>query len=228
MVAPPLLGLGHATEYHEGQDYLQFIRKNINRLVDGMTTHIEKIIGTVGRGINTAIHQSLENLDLAQLKSYLKGEERSLSLGDLWLFDTREGRCTWTCRDHIFDYHESSMRRLKYAISASGGVCLSNKVQLRLTSESTTKRLYDAIGNACRVQNVGNWPHVSLELNRHPSAMKSTSAIINSLDSLDSLSLDFDRLSMTANGISRGVVGNVALKVVRLDNLTLDDFDFIH
>lgn len=228
LAVPPLLGFGLTNDVSIGQEHLQFIRENADRLVDDTISHIEKAIGAVRKGGNAIAYHGLDNLDLTQLRSYLKVKDGKRSLGDLWPYNTQEGYCSWICSHHLCVNSGPAVQRLKHALIERGGVCDNDKVQLKIMFDR--KQLYDVIANACRVQSIEDWQsltNVSLELGRHSSAMKSTSDTISRLNRLESLSLDFGRLSMTANGINRGVLSNVALEVARLSDLRLDDVDFI-
>jgi hypothetical protein len=69
--------------------------------------------------------------------------------------------------------------------------------------------------------------HIDLKLDCHHSKTTSAKDIIDGLDDFESLSLDFGRLSVVANGISQGEVKDVAIEIGRLSDLTLDDFEFI-
>ncbi|KAF9359963.1 hypothetical protein BGX34_008035 [Mortierella sp. NVP85] len=251
LVVPPLLGLDHATGTDTEQEHVKFIKRNVSHLVDVTITHLEEATGTIDRGLHATAHQSLGPLELAQLMSYLKVDDGKSPVGGLCPFNTQEGHCTWVCCNHLLEYQELALRRLKYAISAGGGICIGDQAVLMATSETKTKHLYDAIGDACRVQNIENWEamtNLSLDVSSH-SLTRELSAILSELrslmlslgidqpdgsgmfrnrclNSLESLSLSNGRLSMEASGISRGVIRDVAFEVVRLSGLTLDDFEF--
>ncbi|KAF9345748.1 hypothetical protein BGX34_004510 [Mortierella sp. NVP85] len=229
LIVLPLLGLKDATNIRESQGHLQSIMKNIKCLVDATIAHLESAIGIIDSG-TIIIHQDLDSLELSQLQSHLKLKDGEGSIEDLWPVATPDGHYAWICRYHLLEYYNSALLRLKVAIGASGGVCRDTKVQLKITSETTTKRLYDAITDVCRVQNMRKWEELRngiSGLGGLSSAARSPSEIVSTLDGMESLSLSNGRLSMVANGISRGVIGDVTLEVERLSDLEPDDLEFI-
>ncbi|KAF9363437.1 hypothetical protein BGX34_004147 [Mortierella sp. NVP85] len=228
LVVPPLLGLNCATEGGEDQERLQFIKKNIGRLVNDAKTYLESTVNAINDETNTMAQMDLGSSELAQLRSYLKFVDDDRPIGDLWAISTRKGHCAWVCCKHLLEYSEPDFQRLKYILFTAGGACHDNKVELKITSETTKKQLYNAIGEVRRIQKVGDWKSLKQVGLDHSLAMRSTSEMISRLNGLESLSLDFGQLSMVANDISHGVVGDVNLEVPRLCELTLDDFEFIH
>jgi len=231
LVVPPLLGLNHAIEDGDDQGHLQFIKKNIGRLVNDAITHLEGTISTVNSETNTTTEADLGSSELAQLKTYVKVMDDERSIGNLRAISTQKGHCAWICCKHLLEYYEPAFQRLKYILFAAGGVCHDNKVEFKITSETTKKQLYNAIGKVRGIPDVmrgQSLKQVGSDMGGHSSVIESTSEMISSLNGVESLSLDFDQLSMVAGGISQGVISDVALTVPRFSNLTLDDFEFIH
>ncbi|KAF9359962.1 hypothetical protein BGX34_008034 [Mortierella sp. NVP85] len=250
----PLLGLKDATEDEEDEVHLQSVKKNFSSLVDDTITYLEGAIDITDKSPKTSAHPGLDLLELGQLRTYLKVKDGESSIGYLRPVTTQEGYCAWVCFDHILEHYEPAFQRLKYTLSASGGVCDNNQIQLKITSATKAKQLYDAIGNARFVQSIGDWQpltYLGLEVSAHSSttkpvpdidsALKSLQKLMQdvhgpaangingdtSLSDLEQISLDFGRLSMVANGISRGVIGDVTMEVPRLSDLTPDDLEFI-
>ncbi|KAF9363435.1 hypothetical protein BGX34_004145 [Mortierella sp. NVP85] len=231
LAVPPLLGLNHAIQDSDDQGHLDFIKKNIGRLVNETITHLESTINAANSESNTTTQMDLGPSELSQLKSYVNVTVDERSIGDLRAIPTQKGHSVWICCNHLLEYYEPAFQHLKYIFFASGGVCHDNKVDLKITSETTKKQLYDAIGKVCGIQAVmSGWSlkQLGLDMAGHSSTAESTSEMISSLNDLESLSLDFDQLSMVASGISQGVISDVALTVPRFSKLTLDDFEFIH
>ncbi|KAF9945370.1 hypothetical protein BGZ65_010837, partial [Modicella reniformis] len=124
------------------------------------------------------------------------------------------------------------MQRLKNVITASGGSYCeeAGEVKIKITSDELAKRFYDGMVNVCGVQSTSNLlsPTVlELKLDCDGSINNPTAGIVPiNLNSFNSLSLDFERHSMTSV-ISQGEVKDVNMKIVRLGDLSLDDFEFI-
>ena len=231
LVVPPLLRRNYATEDGEGQERLQSIKDNISRLANDTITYLESAGNTVNSETNVTTRMHLGSPELAQLRSYVNVTEGERSIGGLWATSTQEGHCTWICRNHLLEHYEPAFQQLKYIIFAAGGICRHRNVELKITSETMKKQLYNVIGKVCSIQDVRNQlllTQVGLDMAGHSSTVESTSEIPRTRSSLESLSLDFGRLSMVANGISHGQVNDVDLTIPRFGGLTLSEFAFIH
>ncbi|KAF9363436.1 hypothetical protein BGX34_004146 [Mortierella sp. NVP85] len=231
LVVPPLLGLSYAIKDGEDQEHLKFIKKNIDRLVDDTITYLESAISIINSETSTITRMDISPSELVQLKSYVRIMNDERPIGDLWAISTREGHCAWICWNHLVELYETDFQRLKCIIFGAGGICQNNKVQLNITSDTATKQLFDTIGKVCGLQDIVNWKlltNISLDLSGHSLVATSTSDIISSLSGLKSLSLDFGRFSMVADGISQAPVSGVVMEVPQLSNLTPNDIELIY
>jgi len=249
----PLLGLKDATEDEEDEVHIQSIKKNFGGFVEDTITHLEGVINMTDKRPKTSAHQGLDLLELEQLTSYLKVRDGERSIGYLRPVTTQEEYCAWVCFDHILEYYGPAFQRMKYTLSTSGAV-LDSYCQLKFTSATTTKQLYDAISDARFVKSIGYWEpltYLDLEVSTHSSTMKPVPDIDSALKSLQKpmqdvhrpaangingnksifdlgiLTLDFDRFSMQADGFAEGVIGTVFFEVPQLSGLTPNDLEFI-
>ncbi|KAF9962195.1 hypothetical protein BGZ65_009520 [Modicella reniformis] len=229
---PPLLGLDLANEVEAGQEHLNFIKKNINHLVNDTILYLEETIGVTIGDLGASAYQELGILDLEQLKSYLRGNKGKRVTGELCRTITRDGKCVWVCSEHQLEYHQSTMQWLEKIITTSGGSYCeeAGEVKIKITSDELAKRFYDGMIKVCGIQSARNVlsPTVfELKLDFNGSIKNPTAGIITiHLNDLNSLSLDFERHSMTSV-ISQGEVKDVDMKIARLGDLTLDNFEFI-
>ncbi|KAF9936876.1 hypothetical protein BGZ65_001972, partial [Modicella reniformis] len=233
---PPLLGLDLANEVEAGQTHLNFIKKNISRLVNDTILYLEETIGVTNGDSGASAYQKLSNLDPEQLKSYLWVKKGKPITGNLCRTTTQDGKCVWVCSEHQLEYHKSAVQSqgqmLENVITASGGSYCeeAGKVKIKITSDELAKRFYDGMVKICGIQSASNLlsPTVlELKLDCFGLIKNPTAGIISiNLNGFNSLSLDFRRHSMTAV-ISQGEVRDVDMKIVRLGDLSLDDFEFI-
>jgi hypothetical protein len=152
-------------------------------------------------------------MELVQLKSYLKVEDDKSPSGDLWPFTMQDGHCAWVCCNHSLEYHVPALHPLGTVIAPCHESDNNGKVQFSIASSKAAKWLFGLIGNACRVLSAGDWQSfvdIDLELSRHSS--KSTPDVASRFNGLESLSVEFGRFSITADGISRGLVSNLEVK----------------
>ncbi|KAF9954506.1 hypothetical protein BGZ65_003964, partial [Modicella reniformis] len=228
----PLLDFDLANEAETGQEHLNFIKKNINRLVNDTIHYLEETIGAINEYLGASAYQNLCILDLEQLKSYLQVKNGESVTGDLCRTITQDGNCVWICSEHQLQYYQSTMQQLKKIITASGGwYCEeTDELIIKITSDELAKRFYDGMAKVCGIQSTSNVlsPTVlELKLDCYDSLKNPTAGIIAiNLSSIHFLSLDFERHSMTTV-ISQGEVKDVNMKIVRLGDLSLDDFEFI-
>ncbi|KAF9344730.1 hypothetical protein BGX34_005393, partial [Mortierella sp. NVP85] len=155
------------------------------------------------------------------------GESRSGGLSQL---KTQKAQYPWVCRDHLREYYESTLQELRRNINASDGIWRGTEVKVQVTSEATIKMFYDGLSKLFRIQSVENWrsiTEVDLNLENHPSMSGSTMDILSNHDGLETLSLDFGRLTMSAKNISRGELKDVTISVGDISALTLNDMEFI-
>ena len=216
LVVPPSLGLNNAIG--EGE--------NISQLVDETITHLKEAIGSR----EATVHKGLDASELNALKSYLKTKDGESCSGGLSQLKTQKAQHPWICRDHLREYYESTLQELRCNINANGGIWRGTEIKVQVTSEAAVKVFYDGLSELFRIQNVENWRSITeldLNLDNHPSMSGSTMDILSNPDDLETLSLDFGRLTMSAKNISRGELKDVAISVGDISALTLNDMEFI-
>ncbi|KAF9963267.1 hypothetical protein BGZ65_004838 [Modicella reniformis] len=230
-VVPLLLRLEPASEADAGEEHLDFVKKNISRLVNETIVYLEAAIGTIDGDSDASAFQKLSTLELEELKSYLQVKDGEGVSDDLSQTITQKGHCVWICNQHRRDYHELVMQQLKDVITESGGAYSeeAGDVKINIISDALTRRFYEAVVKVCGNQSTGNvlFPAtLELKLDDHHSLKKGATNIIINLNNLKSLILDFGRLSVTIS-ISHGEVKDMRAKVPQLKILTVDDAEFI-
>ncbi|KAF9930615.1 hypothetical protein BGZ65_005229 [Modicella reniformis] len=121
----------------------------------------------------------------------------------------------------------SAMQWLEKVITTSGGSYCeeAGEVEIKITSDELAKSFYDGMIKVCGIQLSPTVLELKLDCNG--SIKNPTADIITiNLNGLNSLSLDFERHSLTAM-ISQGEVKDVKMKIVRLGDLSQDDVEFI-
>jgi len=218
LVVSPLLGLKHANGENE----------NIGQLVDDTITYLQEATGSIDR--ETTAHQSLDATELANLKSYLKIKDGECFSGGLSQMKVQKGHYAWICSDHWRECFESALQQLKSNVNASGGVWKGKEVKVNVASEAMTRLLYNSVGKIFKSHIVGkqrSLTEIDSTLDNHPSVSNPTMDILGGLDGLESLSLDFDRFTMTVKDISGGDVQEMIISIKHLDAPTSDDMEFI-
>ncbi|KAF9936879.1 hypothetical protein BGZ65_001975, partial [Modicella reniformis] len=219
---PPLLGLHLANDVETDQEDLEFVKKNIRRLVSATIFYLEDAVGAINEDLDASTCRELGTLDLEELKSYLQVEHDESVTGDLCQTTTQDGNCVWICSEHQLEYHQSTMQRLESVITASSGSYYeeAGEVKVKITSDEFVKRFYDAMIKLRGIQSARNLPSpavLELKLDCHGVTKRLTTDIIAiKLSTLNSLTLDFERHSITTE-ISQG---EVAMKIVRLSEMT--------
>jgi len=213
LVVPLLLGLNRAIG--EG--------KSIGQLVDDTITHLKEATRYIDG--DTTVHPT----ELAELESHLKVKGGDSVSGGLSQMKIRKAHYLWICCEHLREFYMSNLQQLRHSINA-GGLWHGDEIKVKITSEVTTKRFYDDLSKLFRIQSVENWrsiTEIDLELGSHQLVSNSTMNILNGLDIVESLSLDFGRFTMAVKGFSRGEIKDVAISIGDLSAPTLDDIEFI-
>ncbi|KAG0240489.1 hypothetical protein BGX31_001904 [Mortierella sp. GBA43] len=205
LLVPPLLGFRHASNVDMDQHHLSFVQQNMDRLVDDTIAHIEEVTSILGRDNNTATHSSLTAPELEQIKSYLGIKDGETLTGGLLPMTTQD-RCTWICKEH--HNIETVLKQLKSIIDISGGVYNNNEVKVKVTSKTMAKQYYEIL--------------VQLSKPKAPNM-----DFINCLGNLESISLEYGRVSIIAYGIAQGEVRDVSIDVARVSYLTMPELELI-
>ncbi|KAF9979903.1 hypothetical protein BGZ65_005837 [Modicella reniformis] len=226
---PLLLGLHYANDIEGGQEHLDFVKKDIRRLVNDTILYLEEAVGVINEDLDVSAYRKLGNLDLEQLQSYLQIKHGESVTGDLRQTTTQDGNCVWICSEHQLEYYKSAMQRLKNVITASGGLYheMEGEIEIEITSDELAKRVFDGMVKMCGILNARNvLSPIVLELKLESIKNPTAGIIPINLSSLNSLLLDFGRHSVTFV-ISQGEVKDVNLKIGRLGDLSLDVFELI-
>ncbi|KAG0240490.1 hypothetical protein B0O80DRAFT_127290 [Mortierella sp. GBAus27b] len=205
LLVRPLLGLHHANKVDTNQHHLSFVQQNISRLINETIAHLEEAIGTFDTAMETTSLDALSASEFRQIRGYLKIKGTESLTGGLGK-KISQGQCAWICSDHMSIGIQ--LRQLKNIIDISGGRCINGKVKVKMTSNTLTNQFKDIL--------------VELSKSQEP-----TGGLITCLNGIETLSIDFGRLSMTVLGVSRGKVEAVAFKITHLSNLMFDDLAFI-
>ncbi|KAI8354373.1 hypothetical protein B0O80DRAFT_426406 [Mortierella sp. GBAus27b] len=217
LTIPPMLGFRHANKIGMDQRRLDFMQKNIGRLIDDTISHLEEALGAFGADTSTTPYPSLSASGLTQLRHHLKIEDIEYFFGNLGRITTRDGGCAWICRDHWRESHEPALKQLKSVIRTFGGVSHKDRIELVALSDTIARQIYDALGEVSRTQKGNSW-----------GALKeSTEGIVGSFDGVESLRLTTERLVVDVKGFLQGEVKGVTIHLKQFDGLTLDDIEFI-
>ncbi|KAF9962196.1 hypothetical protein BGZ65_009521 [Modicella reniformis] len=101
-LVPPLLNLHVAREVNTGQKHLDFVERDINRLVNDTIAYLEEVTGTTDSDSDVSAYQKLATSDLEQLISYLVVKDGESVTGDLDMTPTRNNHYQWVCKDHCY------------------------------------------------------------------------------------------------------------------------------
>ncbi|KAF9363433.1 hypothetical protein BGX34_004143 [Mortierella sp. NVP85] len=227
-VVPPLLGLTHAIQ-DNAEEHLLFISKNIKRLVDDTITYLQEAVSGIGSDIST--HQNLDLTDLTNLRSHLKVKDDECILGGLGWMEIQDAHYTSICSHHLCDCYESALEQLIHGANGRGDEWNGAKVKVVATPEAIGMLFNDESRKLLRIQSMKIWPfltEIDLNLNGHHSASSLTTETFGHLNGLESISLNFGRLRMSARGISQGSVRDMSIEIKSPSELTSDDLEFIH
>ncbi|KAK3815357.1 MAG: hypothetical protein J3Q66DRAFT_441490 [Benniella sp.] len=233
LVVPPLLGLNHATADNEDQGCIQFIKKNISRLVDDAMTFLQEVIGTIGG--DTSTPQRLDTKDINELKSHLNSKERQHIHGDLnsvmiKIQGMEELHFTSVCSDHLRDCYIAALKQVERLFIMSGRTWTKVEVKIMAASETMIKLSNDALGKLLKIRSVQRWPHyTTIGLTKNSHLVSSPTDIFGILNGLGSLSLDFGgRIWVASNDASQGDIKNTTIgTTILLRDLTSHDLHFI-
>jgi hypothetical protein len=218
LVVPPLLRLNNAIG--DGG--------SLDQVVDDTISHLKDATRCIDG--DTKAQQYLDVTGLAELKSHLKIKDGEDFSGGLSRMKTQNAHYPWICRDHLREYYELTLQELKCNINNSRGVWSGNEIKVNVASDEMVKTLYDNLSELFRIQSVENWQSITgidLKVDSHQTVSDSTTDILGS-DVFDSMSLDFDRLTMSAKNISRGELKDVTISIRDLGALRLEDMEFVH
>ncbi|KAF9349861.1 hypothetical protein BGX34_001554, partial [Mortierella sp. NVP85] len=228
LVVPPLLGLDHAVDDKGDKGHLQFIKKNIGRLVDDAITHLQEAIGSIGDDPSTP--QKLKANDFKELKSHPNFKEWQHIHGELSSITIQKVLYSAVCSDHLRDCYESVLLQSKLDMLVNDGMWNGIGIRIIATSEAMTKLSKDALGRVLKIRSVKRWPRVTevvLKQNGVQPRASSTTDIFGVLNDLGYLSLDIGRLWMTTKDIPQGEIKNPSMRITDLRDLTSDDLNFI-
>jgi len=228
LVVPPLLGLDHAVDDKGDKGHLQFIKKNIGRLVNDAITYLQEAIGSIGDDSSTP--QRLKANDFKELKSHPNFKEWQHIHGDLSSITIQGVLYSAVCSDHFRDCYESVLLQSKLDMLVNGGMWNGIEIRIIAASEAMIKLSKDTLGKVLKIRSVKRWPQLTeiiLKQNGVQPCVSSTTDIFGVHNDLGYLSLDIGRLWMTSKDISQGEIKNPSMRITDLRDLTSDDLNFI-
>ncbi|KAF9984307.1 hypothetical protein BGZ65_000690 [Modicella reniformis] len=223
-VVPPLSNLKLA----EG---IKVDQLHLGRLVDDSITYLEEILQSNNGDPGSIAKWKLDPSELLEMQSYLKITEQDNQFGNLCPTITQDRHCVWVCKQHQREYLASTRKRLQKIVVANEGEYSGDErnIKIKLSSDVLKKPFYDAMRKMDWVQGPDNkWYLTPLDLNfacPHSITTSTTSILIN-LSNIESLVLDFERLSLSA-GISKEEARYITIEMEQLEDLTSGDLEFI-
>jgi len=204
------------------QEYLDFAKKDINRLVDDMIAYLEDMIRTsdtsnIGKNLTS---WELDPTELAQLRLYLKVQGNERMFGNLSHTTTREGYSVWVCSKHNREYHGSTMKKLKELVSFIEGGCGKevSKTKIRINN-ALAQRFIDAIGKVHWIQSLDNQSLLT-ETDLRMDCNDSTTIFFDPITG--SLVLDLGRFTLSTS-ITQDGTRDIEIEMDKLGDLTHED-----
>ncbi|KAG0316813.1 hypothetical protein BGZ99_006660 [Dissophora globulifera] len=155
----------------EGIDAIQqgidISKQALASLVDESISFVQDEAGKMMNGLNIPLDNTkldsaeldrqevLEGVVLRQLESYLKGQDESRVLGNLYRIVTTEGHVKWVCMDHYNDiYEQSAIKELEDIVMANQGTFVekTGSVIVSFTSSIQAFQFFDAMVKARCIQ----------------------------------------------------------------------------
>ncbi|KAG0330565.1 hypothetical protein BGZ99_000036 [Dissophora globulifera] len=137
---------------------LDIPKATIGSLIDESISFISEQTANTADRINLALdgmeldkQEVLEGANLRQLKSYLKVNDASRVLGNMYRIVTMEGHVKWVCMDHYNDIHElSAIKGLREIVQAMGGnfVVEEGSITVKTDSSIQAEQFYAALVKA--------------------------------------------------------------------------------
>ncbi|ORZ04844.1 hypothetical protein BCR41DRAFT_400864 [Lobosporangium transversale] len=141
----------------EKKDFIGVTGASIESLINESISYIQNkqntggAIGDIeGQTVLEKV-EALEGADLRRLQSFLRVQDQSRTLGDLYRIVTLEGHVKWVCFDHYREnYKESAVQRLKEVVAANEGDYdeKHGSIKVCLKSRFQAKQFYDAMVQA--------------------------------------------------------------------------------
>ncbi|CAO3572512.1 unnamed protein product [Mortierella alpina] len=132
--------------------------------------------------------EALEGADLRHLSTFLKINDESKVLGNLYRIVTHEGHVKWVCLDHYREaYRDSSLKHFREAVESNGGNFEESKgrVQIRLSSSSTARQFLEALEQARFIQELAmalDWDATMEDLRMLRDTLRKTNVVSLELD----------------------------------------------
>ncbi|KAF9947172.1 hypothetical protein BGZ72_010804 [Mortierella alpina] len=162
IVVPALTDSKLVEEVKAIQKGLEPSKNTIDTLVDETISFLEGTLGDDDTGTRSAEkrveldqHEILEGVDLRQLESYLRAEDKGRTLGNLYRTVTSEGHVKWVCIDHRRAMHgPSADHRLGEIVEVNGGSYnpAEGLVQIKLLTKTLARQFYDILTKARGIQ----------------------------------------------------------------------------
>ncbi|KAF9959126.1 hypothetical protein BGZ65_000774 [Modicella reniformis] len=120
-------------------EFLENLSEDLNRSVDGANT------GPMMETVEVNQREAVEAVDIRYLHSFLKREDKTMALGNLFRTVTAEGHVKWVCLDHYNSrYCQSKFQQLKDFIKDNCGDYdeHTGRVTIRLDSSELAEKFY--------------------------------------------------------------------------------------
>ncbi|KAG0275008.1 hypothetical protein BGZ95_009265 [Linnemannia exigua] len=219
-------------------DHLESINNSIGFLKDTLDEH--KVNLGLGRDCDVRDQQddhlqkiaALEGADLRRLHTFLRDNDKSTVLGNLYRITTDTGHVKWVCATHYGErYREANLEAFVHFVEASGGIYCPHyrKVTISLKSGTSARdflrRLTTQGSTVNELDVTFDWKFRSDDLLNLVDEIASSNIQVLQLDLMDGEGSYSTRETL---GLSRGkyhplirLLNNIKLRTVRLANLSL-------
>ncbi|KAF9362602.1 hypothetical protein BGX34_005842 [Mortierella sp. NVP85] len=195
MTVPPLANFMVANDPADDSKHVEYIRKNIESLVDDTINYLQSINPGTGADIELNAGQlslnkpeSLKNADMLQLESHLKANRQGRISGNMYRIANSDGHVKWVCSDHYFSSHQkSAVQQLRDIVKANRGKYTEavGRVEIKIASNSQAMKFYDALVKARVIQELRitfGWDATMDELRSFASAVTTANLLHLTID----------------------------------------------
>ncbi|KAI8601549.1 hypothetical protein EDD21DRAFT_374177 [Dissophora ornata] len=215
IVVPPLAHLKLIDGIDNVQNKLEFVESSIEPKVDYAIQYLETLtcnfnntkeqVDSIDRNTadatdpnrgrawdrpQNAVHEleALEGADLRHLSTFLKINDESKVLGNLYRTVTNEGHVKWVCLDHYREnYHEAAVNQFRDIVAVNFGRFeeAAGKVHVSLSSAMIAKQFYAALERAKFIQELSlalDWETALDDLRTLRDTIRKTNVVILKLD----------------------------------------------
>jgi len=162
MTVPPLANFKIVDDPADDSKHLEYIRKNIESLVDDTINYLQTINPGTGTDIELNAEQlsfnkpeSLKNADMLELESHLKANSQGRISGNMYRIVNSDGHVKWVCSDHYLSSHQkSAVEQLRDIVKANRGKYTEavGRIEIKIASNAQAMKFYDALIKARVIQ----------------------------------------------------------------------------